>query len=167
MLPEQLRLTDGTIVRRCPTDKPLYCSRAGKFYSVHGMAITDEGCVMQEIKPNWNEAMVHHKGGSCYPLLRSYYPHLCHNLIALTWLGPRPIVVTPEGNAIPLEIDHLNGDILDWSVDNLQYVTPAENRKRARLLRVLRSIGRDPRKMSRAELLEIFRKYEFRNEIPG
>ena len=58
-------------------------------------------------------------------------------------------------------IDHLNGDILNWSADNLEYVTPAENNKRARLLRVLRSIGREPKEMSYAELRDIFRKYRF------
>jgi len=62
-----------------------------------------------------------------------------------------------------MEIDHLNGNKLDWSVDNLEYVTPAENRKRAGLLRVLRNIGRDPKKMSREELLAIFNKYYFAN----
>ena len=74
--------------------------------------------------------------------------------MAAAWLGPRP-----DG----MVIDHLNGDIFDWSADNLQYVTPAENRKRARLLRLLRSAGRDPRKMSREHLLEIFNKYYFVN----
>ena len=73
-------------------------------------------------------------------------------LMALTWIGSRP-----EGYGV----DHLNGDMLDWSTDNLEYVTPTENIKRAKLLRVLRSIGRDPRKMSREELQAIFKKYEF------
>lgn len=75
-------------------------------------------------------------------------------LMALTWIGPRP-----EG----YEVDHINGDMLDWSADNLEYVTPEENNKRAKLLRVLRSIGRDPKQMSREELLSIFSKYTFTN----
>ena len=75
-------------------------------------------------------------------------------LMALTWIGPRP-----EG----YEVDHINGDMLDWSTDNLEYVTPKENIKRAKLLRVLRSIGRDPKQMSREELLSIFSKYTFTN----
>ena len=75
-------------------------------------------------------------------------------LMALTWIGPRP-----EG----YEVDHINGDMLDWSADNLEYVTPEENNKRAKLLRVLRSIGRDPKQMSREELLSIFSKYYFSN----
>ena len=158
MATEQLRLVDGTIVRKCPTEKPLYCSRAGKFYSIHGMSITDEGCIMREVKPNVNPTRLsrwvssHGISGSQYPTIRQTHGQPCHKLVALAWLGPRP-----QG----MEIDHLNGCKLDWSVENLEYVTPAENRKRARLLRVLRGIGRDPRKMSRAELLEIFRKYEF------
>ena len=158
MASEQLRLVDGTIVRKCPTIKPLYCSRAGKFYSLHNAILTDDGWVLREIKPNVNQTRlrtwVSSQGitGSQYPTIRQSHGQPCHKLVALAWLGPRP-----EGT----EIDHLNGNKLDWSVDNLEYVTPAENRKRARLLRVLRSIGRDPRKMSREELLGIFRKYEF------
>ena len=160
MLPEQLRLTDGTIVRRCPTDKPLYCSRAGKFYSVPNMQITDEGCIMHEVQPSFSP--VRRKrwrssngiSGTQYPVMRHFDCMNCHTLMALTWIGERP-----QG----YEIDHINGDRCDCSADNLQYVTPAENRKRAKLLRVLRSIGRDPKQMTREELLSIFNKYYFTN----
>ncbi len=161
MTPNQFRLVDGTIVKLCPTNKPLYCSKAGKFYSVHGMIITDEGCIMREIKPTFSPAMRTpgrhcHNGrrGCVYPIMRRYDKQLCHKLMALTWLGPRPIVVTPEGNAIPMQIDHLNGNILDWRAD----VTPDENHKRARLLRALRAAGQDPRSMSREELLKLFQQ---------
>ncbi len=156
MATEQFRLVDGTIVRKCPTDKPLYCSREGKFYSVHNRlragasylcSATDERCIMREIKPNLAQAgtrkCTHTKGnGTHYPFLRQFGAKHCHFLVAGAWYGPRP-----QG----MEIDHLNGDILNWSADNLEYVTPTENRKRARLLRVLRSIGRDPKQMSRGE----------------
>ena len=161
MATEQLRLVDGTIVRKCPTIKPLYCSREGKFYSVHNAELTDDGWILREVKPNFSPAMrtpgrhcFNGKRGCVYPIMRQYDKQMCHKLVALTWIGPRP-----EG----MEIDHLNGDITNWSVDNLEYVTPAENRKRARLLRVLRSIGRDTKQMSREELLQIFNKYTFTN----
>lgn len=161
MASEQLRLVDGTIVRKCPTIKPLYCSREGKFYSVHNAELTDDGWILREVKANFSPAMrtpgrhcFNGKRGCVYPIMRQYDKQMCHKLVALTWIGPRP-----EG----MEIDHLNGDITNWSVDNLEYVTPAENRKRARLLRVLRSIGRDPKQMSREELLAIFAKYTFTN----
>ena len=161
MATEQLRLVDGTIVRKCPTDKPLYCSREGKFYSVHNAELTVDGWILREVKANFSPAMrtpgrhcFNGKRGCVYPIMRQYDKQLCHKLVALTWIGPRP-----EG----MEIDHLNGDITNWSVDNLEYVTPAENRKRSRLLRVLRSVGREPKQMSREELQAIFAKYTFTN----
>ena len=194
MLPEQLRLTDGTIVKQCPTDKPLYCSRDGRFFSVHNAVLTDDGWTLRQIKPNWNQAMANFKGGSCHPQLPHYVPHMCHTIVALTWLGPRPICGAPNAtckgcggeeprHASPLcrlsgspqascsgvtlaasdatalpkaQIDHLNGNILDFSADNLQYVTPAENRRRARILQRLRASGTDPCTLSRPQLLSIF-----------
>lgn len=152
MAPNQLKLVDGTIVRKCPTDKPLYCSREGKFYSVHNAILMDDGWLLRELKPNVNPTRIstwvssHGISGSQYPTIRQTHGQPCHKLVALAWIGPRPI---------GMEIDHLNGDKLNWSLDNLEYVTPAENRKRAKLLKVLRSQGCDPRKMSRKELQEV------------
>ena len=154
MLPEllnkQLRLVDGTIVKKCPTIKPLYCSKDGRFFSVRNMQITDEGCIMHELKPCFNPGKKNVKGGSAYPAMTNFGNRLCHHLIYETWVGPR----TPG-----MEIDHINGDKMNWSLDNLEEVTPAENRKRAVLLRELRRNGRDPKQMTRDELQAIFRKY--------
>ena len=138
---------DGGMItaKLCPTEKPLYCTRDGHFLS-----LTKFG--LREVKPcliaTKNPRVCHTR----YPFMRQFGNRTCHMLMALTWIGPRP-----EG----YEVDHINGDMLDWRADNLQWVTPAENHKRARLLRVLRSIGRAPRKMSREELQAIFNKYEF------
>ena len=150
LLNEQLRLVDGTIVKKCPTVKPLYCSKDGRFYSVRNMQITDEGCIMHEVKPTFSPSQQNHNGGSAYPCMRNFANRSCHTLIWETWVGPR----TPG-----MEIDHVNGDKMNWSLDNLEEVTPAENRKRAVLLRELRRNGRDPKLMTRDELQAIFRKY--------
>ena len=168
MYPNQFRLTDGTIVRRCPTDKPLYCSRAGKFYSVHNrlragagnlFSATDEGCVMREVQPSFSPARrkrwrsSNGISGTQYPVMRHFDCMNCHTLIALTWIGPRPEAVSDrDGKAIRYEIDHLNGDRCDYSADNLQYVTPAENHRRAKVLRELRAQGVEPREMTYTEL---------------
>ena len=157
LLNEQLRLVDGTIVKKCPTVKPLYCSEDGRFFSVHNMQITDEGCIMQELKPVFSPAMrvrnqnsaVNH--GIAYPNMRNFGSRLCHHLIYETWVGPR----TPG-----MEIDHINGDKMNWSLDNLEEVTPAENRKRAKILRAMRAAGTDPTTILQSRLKAIFTRYD-------
>ena len=137
------------IIKQVPPEsvkgKILFAGTDGKFYNAAG----------KELKPIFNPGMQNHKGGSAYPVMRHFGCRLCHHLIWETFVGPRT-----KG----MEIDHINGNKLDWSLDNLQEVTPAENRKRAKILRILRNvIGRDPLKMSRDELLHLFNKYEFKN----
>ena len=151
--PPSLMCEDSTEVRLCPLDRtkgiPIYCSRSGLFFSYANGEL-------KKVKPYANrhfkcKSNVH----SDYPKLQHYLGNArVHMLMALTWIGP-----SPAGHVV----DHLNGNIFDWSADNLQWVIPAENHKRARLLRVLRSIGRDPKQMRQTELLAIFAKYEFNN----
>lgn len=153
--PEWGRTEDGTEVRLCPLEKtngkPLYCSRDGVFYSRRmAKGVLRFRRIVVNRTPPRDTRLCHTR----YPFVRQYGSAMCHTLMALTWIGPRP-----KG----YQCDHLNGDMLDWSADNLQWVTPAENCKRAKLLRVLRSIGRDPKQMSREELLGIFNHYEFTN----
>ncbi len=49
-----------------------------------------------------------------------------HELVALAFIGPRP-----AAPGVAYEIDHLDGDKRNNRADNLQYVTRAENRRRA------------------------------------
>lgn len=151
LLNEQLRLVDGTIVKKCPTIKPLYCSKDGRFFSVRNMQITDEGCIMHELKPCFNPGKKNLKGGSAYPAMTNFGNRLCHHLIYETWVGPR----TPG-----MEIDHINGDKMNWSLDNLEEVTPAENRKRAKILRAMRAAGTDPTTILQSRLKAIFTRYD-------
>ena len=136
------------IIRQVPPEsvkgKTLFAGTDGKFYNAAG----------QELKPSFSPFSQRRKKGYCYPCMRQFGNRLCHHLIWETFVGPR----TPG-----MEIDHINGNKLDWSLNNLEEVTPEENRKRAKLLRCLRSVGRNPRQMSRDELLHIFNKYEFAN----
>lgn len=159
MIKLKLFLPDGTEIRFCEDAKPrvgiakLYCSKLGRFFSLSSRGLNEVHYYQTKNfhpKPN-----VH----SNYPRMCNFIgaPY-CHILVAKAWIGPRP-----EG----CELDHKDGNIRNCAVSNLEYVTPEENRKRAGLLRVLRNIGRDPRKMSKEELLAIFRKYEFRNSISG
>lgn len=80
---------------------------------------------------------------SQYPLVRvdgHRSPVTVHSVVARAWIGERPPIRDTYGNILGyMEIDHLNGNIHDCSADNLQYVTPSENRRRARILRSLRA----------------------------
>ena len=135
--PEWGRTEDGTEVRLCPLEKtdgkPLYCSRDGAFYSrrlIHGEWRFRRIIVNQ--RPPRDTRLCHTR----YPSVRQYGNVMCHTVMALTWIGPRP-----DG----CECDHINGNIYDWRAENLQWVTPAENRRRSKYLRFMRECDFDPR----------------------
>ena len=132
------------LAKRCPLHltrgKPLYCTRCGHFFSLTRFGLRE---VKPCFKPPKNTKLCHTR----YPFMRQYDNQTCHRLMAATWVGIRPASV---------QIDHINGDMLDWSADNLQYVTQAENSRRARILRSLRASGTDPSTLSRPQLLSIF-----------
>ena len=92
--------------------------------------------------------------GGAYPIMRNFGSKLCHSLMCATFHGPRP-----DG----YQCDHLNGNVLDYSAANLEWVTPAENIRRAKILRALRAIGRDPKLIPYDELRAIMNHYEFVN----
>jgi hypothetical protein len=135
------------IIKQVPPEsvkgKILFAGTDGKFYNAGG----------QELKPCFSPGMQSNKPythGGAYPCMRHFANRLCHHLIWETFVGPRK-----KG----MEIDHINGNKLDWSIDNLEEVTPEENRRRAKILRAMRAVGLDPRTYSREELLANFRKY--------
>ncbi len=121
--------------------KILFASPDGKFFSAKG----------RQLKHCFNPATQRrspcHHGG--YPRMANFSNRLCHHLIYETFIGPR----TPG-----MEIDHINGDKLDYSADNLQEVTPRENIRRAKILRQLRAMGINPKLLTREQLLDIFQK---------
>lgn len=60
----------------------------------------------------------------------------------------------------------------DWRAENLQWVTPEENRKRAVILRARRMVARqdndpskDPKNMSSEELLQLFNMYNVAGDV--
>jgi len=158
LYPSSLVYEDGTEVRLCPLDKTqgkaLYVSAAGRCFSFYR-------CKLRLIKPEadtskTNRFNAHRK--QKYLRMTSYGNILVHIAVAIVWIGPKP--------GDEFECDHLNGITTDNRVENLQWVTPAENRKRAVILRARRMIARDdrrpellPENMKPEELLALFNAY--------
>ena len=120
----------------------LYCTRDGIF-----MQRKIDGWV--ELKPGTSPALLRNKlgKGSRYPLMRHFGGLLCHVLVCTAWHGPRP-----EG----YECDHINGNNLDWSADNLRWVTREENIRCGRYLKRLRKHGIEPKRLRYSLLLALY-----------
>ena len=117
----------------------------------HTLYCTADGRFFHKRKDSWREILPNYRSGrktkckafggnyDC-PFVRQFNHLYCHRLVAYAWLGYPPHVA--------YECDHLNGNHLDWTVYNLQWVTPEENRRRAKYARRLRKIGVSPKRLS-------------------
>ncbi len=166
---DTISLLDGTELRLCADAKhragtaKLYCSYDGHFYSLSQNGLNE---VLPTFSPSHQARTRGGKNynGSSYPAMRHFGSKLCHILVCTVWHGPRPTFIDEHGNEKPMECDHLNANPYDFHADNLEWVTPAENRRRAKILRGLRSAGIEPEKAyTYAQLKDIFNTYDIQN----
>lgn len=96
--------------------------------------VTDRGRVFSSVNGARALQLLHHPKGYVHVNVQRdpdpdrparWQPYL-HELVALAFIGPRP---TAPG--VAYEVDHLNGDKSDNRAANLEYVTKAENYRRA------------------------------------
>ena len=142
--------TAGVLVLKNHPDFPKwYCTQDGRFFH-----LTKNGNHLNEMKakfgPSGTRSCVHMHGR--YPCLtrlsdRTLSTMDCHRFMWEVWKGPRT-----QG----MQIDHVNGNKLDWRLCNLEEVTPAENRKRALMLREMRRNGIEPTDCTTEHLRKIF-----------
>ena len=111
----------------------LYCTADGRFFH----RLTDG---WRKILPNYHSGRTTRSkadgGNYDCPRMRDQGALKCHQLVCTAFHGLRP-----DG----YECDHLNGNHLDCTANNLQWVTPDENRRRAKCTRRLRKIGVSPK----------------------
>ncbi|MBQ3716835.1 MAG: HNH endonuclease [Paludibacteraceae bacterium] len=144
---------EGVEIRRCPNAKPqhgkaqLYCSADGRFFSITWRSVRQVQHHFSLSTRTPGRYCHNGKRGNAYPSMVNFSNRLCHHLIYETWVGPR----TPG-----MQIDHVNGDILDYRACNLEQVTPSENMRRAKYLRVMRQCEFDPRIFTADDLRKLF-----------
>ena len=120
---------EHALPRGWPLSKPqLYVTRAANFFSLSSNGLSS-------VKPDYalcSEAS--RKKGSIwkYLFMRHFDSIRCHKAVYWAWKG-----AVPAG----CQIDHKDGNPLNNHIDNLEDVTPAENRRRAMRLRRLRKLG--------------------------
>ena len=118
----------------------LYSTNSGRFFD-HGK----DGWVEQ--KYQYTPGMQHHKGGSDYPQMCHFGCLDCHLLVAHAWISKRP-----EG----MVCDHKDGNKLNFSADNFEWVTVPENNRRADIMKRMRKIALDPRLLTSRQLSDIY-----------
>ena len=158
MAKDILFLPDGTELRTCHVPEPLYATADQRIYALEAKGLrelkqevvnTSPGCVNVNRKRKYMRVSFRGKH------------YFVHRLVALAWVERLDTRM-----AMRLEVDHINGVTTDNRVCNLEWVTVAENRKRAVILRARRMIALQdhrpellPENMQPEELLELFSKY--------
>lgn len=106
------------------------------------------------------------KRGNDYPNMREFGNAYCHIIVLLTFQGPRPI----GEDGVPFEGDHKNGDVTNYSIDNLEWVSKTENCWRSNhVLQVLRTKSIDPAIYTGSQMdlwFALFRAYEIAGRRP-
>jgi hypothetical protein len=119
---------EHALTRGWPLTKPqLYATRAGNFFSLSSKGLASA-------KPSYRL-----RGETCrktggfwkYADMANFGVIPCHKAVYWAWKG-----AVPAGR----QIDHVDGNPLNNHIDNLEDVTPAENRRRAMRLRRLRKL---------------------------
>ena len=128
--------------------KTLYCTRDGRFFMQGKNGWHELRPCMNRVRRGWKNRSA--KGGGCFDTAYLRIADLgatinCHRLVAYAWCEHPACAKTDPLWYKRYECDHLNGDHGNWTADNLQWVTPAENRRRAKLARCMRKIGLQPR----------------------
>ena len=129
--------------------KTLYCTRDGKFFVRCADGWRKQEPITGHLRKKQKNGRLlspgYHYGTTDCPQMRHFGLHTCHRLVAYAWCEHPACAKTDPLWYKHYEADHINGDHGNWTADNLQWVTPAENRRRAGLARCMRKTGLQPK----------------------
>ena len=129
--------------------KTLYCTRDGRFFTRYADGWHKQEPMTNSLRRKQKVGYIpspgSHYGTTDCPSMRNFGQKTCHRLVAYAWCEHPACAKTDPLWYKRYECDHINGDHGNWTADNLQWVTPAENRRRAKLARCMRKIGIQPK----------------------
>ncbi len=139
-------MTNVPIIKQVPPEvvggKILFAGSDGKFYSKSG----------KQLKHAYIPGRPAYKGRPVYPHMNSGYGDKeCHFLMACAFLH------IPD-RSIGEVVDHINGDLLNYSRDNIRVVHQSINDRDGGFLRMLRNRGIDPTMYDQSFLLRFFKR---------
>ena len=139
-------MTNVPIIKQVPPEvvggKILFAGSDGKFYGKSG----------KQLKHAYIPGRPAYKGRPVYPHMNSGYGDKeCHFLMACAFLH------IPD-RSIGEVVDHINGDLLNYSSDNIRIIHKSINSRDGGFLRMLRNRGIDPMMYSTAFLLRFFER---------
>lgn len=162
----QLTLTECVIPERRRCKGILYSDGKRHFFSLTRNGLNEIFATFSPSHRTKGRLCYNGKRGNLYPCMRDYGCWECHKIVLLTFKGPRPL----GKDGVPFQADHKNGDVTDYSIENLEWVHPSENVWRSiHVLRVLRTKGIDPASYSGKQMdlwFALFRAYEIAGRKP-
>ena len=152
-----LILLNGTRIRQPIVGVGLYLSERKRVYTLTEIGLRHKRVNYWKKNHYLKRTRTGHRQGQIYPYVsfqgRTYRMHI---LMALAWKGG-----LPEG----MVADHTNGDIDDFSAENIRIIDIPENIRCGGILRRLRNVAKErndpsllPVNIDNADLLEIFER---------
>ena len=120
---------------------PFWCAKEGQILLEEHGSFRQPPIYEMKQRPRYNTYTINGVIiGQRYPVVSFHRKrYAVHILMAIAWIGPVPT---------NFQVDHLNGDIYNWMLENIRIVSIPENYRCAVILRWLRKKGIDPRNLT-------------------
>ena len=162
--PKIVRLLNGTELHQAGDGMELYIAKSGKIY-----LLTPDGLCAKHVcfnkKRNYCKPLTtgrgHHQGQTYPQVSYKGKKYRMHRIMAIAWKG---------GIGFGEAVDHINGDIDNFSYDNIRVISVEENIWCGGILRRLRNAARkhnlpymDPARRTPEDMLDLFKRFKGRD----